>query len=325
MQRTITGMLALLVTVATFMLGMAIVAADAEAMVAQRLFPADAETVTVPVETMIWQAEEGIEWYRVTVTDASTVTVYDEWLEVAANCVDGVCVAFPPSLTNGTYTWLMDSWDGSALTGYDAGTTFTLDAPATEPPFINVPLSTPIMPVREFLWEDQPQAQWYNLVLVDAANNTLFNEWYEGRDVCQGLACGIPAPTLFAGNYILTITAWGPANITAASAVNFTVPDTVPADIYLVSPFDDATVTAPLFTLTWDDAPDRYWYRIFIISTNGTVYGQWLNGAEVCNGGECELPVVLLNGDYTVWLAAWGPANTVGAFTATSFTVGNAQ
>ena len=312
------------------------------------IYPPDGDTVEVPLESWVFLEVADADFYEIYIyspTVAATSGLpaalpVSGFISAEEACADnGVCVVLgnaSAGLTfgtafNGDYDVYMRAYDlGTDTftpTDYELTSTFTLNVPTTQAPVVvGLTDGDTVGKINEFVWEEDPAAQWYNLTLT-SGGNTLVNEWVLGRDVCVSGECVVAAPTLLlAGSYSATFTAWGPG-VTATTlagipntTVNFTIDGAVADGIMLSSPVG-SVVEGPS-ELTFNDNPNTYWYRIYVVNAAaGVTFAQWVQDVDICGNGVCSIAADLVPGDYQVWIRGYGPSNQVGPFTASTFTV----
>jgi hypothetical protein len=298
-----------------------------------RVFPTEGETLNVPLNSILWGAVDGIEFYGLQIQDAGGAVLLDGWVDATEACDSaGLCavhgdsqyLTFPSALINGGYTLAFRTYDleTDTTSAFDTPTPFSIAAPA---PVVTIlqPQDPLAEPLRTFEWQKDPAAQWYNVRLIDSASE-LVNEWVYARDVCQDTVCTYAAPALNTGTYTLEISAWGPG-VTGTSYPRATqtinIAGNLPAAVTLGAPAEGAVIPAGSMALQWAAAVDTLWYRVTILNPRGGVVGEaWHDGAEICAAGICSLPVELVPGPYQVRIAGWNPAG-IGPIGVTGFTV----
>jgi len=300
-----------------------------------RVYPQIDETLTSAMKSVLWGAVDGIDWYNVLVTEGEQ-DIINGWVSATDACnAAGVCAIygdsdfldFPDVIFNGTYNLSFGTYDTETdtLNPADDPTAFTLNIPAPAAPVITLPQNPLTQPVRVFEWENDPAALWYNVRLT-TSSSTLSDNWYYAPNVCTASSCTVTGPLLNPGSYTLEITVWGPGitGVSFPSTVRaFIVPNDPPGMVTLTSPSPAAPVTAGADrALVWQDDVNTLWYRVVVLSPRaGVTSEQWVEGATICENGECSLSVDLAPGNYEVRLSGWGPANMVSDFTSSTFTV----
>jgi len=309
------------------------------------IYPPDGATVEVPLESWVFAEVADADFYEIYIysptvaatSGTSAALPVSGFISAEEACADnGVCVVLgnaSAGLTfgtafNGDYDVYMRAYDldTAAFTPatYELTSEFTLNVPTTvDPVVVGLADNDTVGKINEFVWEEDPAAQWYNLTLT-SGGSTLVNEWVLGRDVCVSGECSVAAPILLlAGSYSATFTAWGPgvtATTLPSTTVDFTIEDVVADGIVLSSPMG-SVVEGPS-ELTFNDNPNTYWYRIYVVNAAaGVTFAQWVQDVDICDDGVCSIDADLVPGDYQVWIRGYGPSNEIGPFTASSFTV----
>jgi hypothetical protein len=300
-----------------------------------RVYPQPGETLTGAMKSVLWGAVDGIDWYNVRVVRGGQEIV-NGWVSEKDACnAAGVCAVygdsdfldFPDAILNGTYSLSFRTYDieTDTLSMFDDPTAFTLSVPAPAAPVITLPQNPLTQPVRVFEWENDPAALWYNVRLT-TSSATLSDDWYYAPSICTASSCTVEQPLLNPGSYTLEVSIWGPG-VTGTSFPGtiraFIVPNDPPGAVTLTSPSPASPVTAGANrALIWNDDVNTLWYRVVVLSPRAGVVGeQWVEGAAICENGECSLSVDLVPGNYEVRIAGWGPANVVSEFTSSTFTV----
>lgn len=185
----------------------------------ERLYPADGNTITTASEwpRFKWNAKPGAEWYYIVVLDTQQNFVYYEWFDAEYLCVQGVCT-LPKDLwfSNGDYGWWIATFENGQQSIYNQAT-FTVnviepviispETPYITPSFMNAGDSQVTLS-----WQQDNNAVWYEVYVEDAGKTFVYNQWYDGRDICTEGMCsvGLDIP---AGAYSWWLRAWGPGGM----------------------------------------------------------------------------------------------------------------
>jgi hypothetical protein len=169
-------------------------------------------------------------------------------------------------------------------------------------------------------WEDDQVALWFELFILGAQNETLYNDWHPRADaVCDGSTCMLSPPVYPSnGSYTLYIRAWGPAGFSTGGYQNtgWTGPavfNVVGAAPGVVSGLSVTEVDSGRPAFTWTAAPEATWYRLWIgtAADEATRFEGWAHtGSLGCTAPDpCTFrpEVDLSNGGYVWSITPWGP------------------
>ncbi len=270
-----------------------------------RLSPtAGAEISTSPEpHTIQWQALEDALWYHVYIAQGSEVFV-DEWLEGVAVCDETSICTMPDDLSkldNGEYSWWMVAQNDNGLGEYDE-LRFTVrnDPPQTikrEPPTSAFDQS--------LTWTADPTAEWYHIYLA-TEGYLAHDNWHEGAAVCdeEGV-CSIDMPTLLDGDFDWWMAAWGAGSMGTYDNVPFTIDETAPEPVEIISP--SGGVPSGNITISWQMDANALWYHVYIVRPDVDDYNKWHDAKQVCGEITCSVIVNLPSGEYELWMGVWGP------------------
>jgi uncharacterized protein YkwD len=152
----------------------------------------------------------------------------------------------------------------------------------------------------DITWARDTHAEWYHLYLLRGTRNVL-DKWVEGAAVCGSNTCRYTFGATANGTYTLWAAAWGSGGMGAYDDTSFTVSANTP-DIQNLS----VSVQAQGNRLSWQHDTDASWYNVVVKNDTRTVHDEWHDATTIC-ASNCEVNVLLVNGDYTWELQAWGP------------------
>jgi parallel beta-helix repeat protein len=183
-------------------------------------------TTATNAPTYSWNQVSNATWYYLWV-NGSNGNVIKQWYSSAqANCNGATCSVTPPtSLSTGTYTWWVQTWNSIGYGSWSTGASFTTPAPSApgiatliSPISGTVGTSTPT-----YSWNQVSGATWYYL-WVNGPNGNVIQQWYSSTQAgCNGTTCSVtPSTALSAGTYSWWIQSWNSAGYSPwSSAASF--------------------------------------------------------------------------------------------------------
>ncbi len=164
-------------------------------------------------------------------------------------------------------------------------------------------------------------AQWYHIVVINAAGVVVVDEWVPAGQVCNGVSCVFhyldktPPYVFESGVYTWYVEGWidpdgdGIGEIVTSDVSQFTV--NIPPSQGIVGIAVEPNQGRP--TISWDDDPGATWYQIYLGNSQIMYYLEWLpKSGDLCEvGGRCTLTPDInpLAGTYDVWIRSWSPVS----------------
>jgi hypothetical protein len=268
--------------------------------------------------TFSWSDSGGNAWYNFELYQNGhpIKTGWYEKNQSALACENGTCTLEPEVyLTNANYSWQVQAWGPSGITDFSATQTFDLTLPAPPAPDVASFHTTNHITTddRYYRWADVNGAMWYELY-VGGDNGQVHQQWYRRVDICSGGTCSAHPQNFWLsnGSYQMWVRAWGPGGYSTGGAVagwggpySFSLNEPTPTAPVLSAPLGSISDETPIFT--WNSVPGATWYQVYVAGSTGPLHHQWhqMN----CDTGTCtlDLNLVLAQGEYTVWLQAYGP------------------
>ncbi len=292
-----------------------------------RVAPAANAVVTSGEVEFQWERETTAQWYNVRVEDADGEKVTDEWYNVANVCGPVTCTAPVIEYDFGLYRWQMRAWSPGGLGDYNANLlTFRAGPPPPGVVTRTQPANNTVIESGdvEFGWNAVTNAQWYNVIVLDADDEIVLDDWYQGSTVCAAGACTAPVESFEFGEYEWYMGAWGPGGLGqyTTNPFNFRAGPVPPGATTQITP---VTTDPAGVTFQWEENPDAEWYNVVILDDQASVVSnEWYQGSTVCSAGTCTATDVndLENGSYVWWMGSWNPGG-LGEYTNLSFTVNN--
>ncbi len=161
-----------------------------------------------------------------------------------------------------------------------------------------------------FSWNEDDEATWYKLYLLNSTTGTKFVQWYEIEDnyskwpdaTCTGGTCSMTLDSAIEnGSYLWYILGWNDSgNGEWSDSLNFTLQavTNTPSKVTLVSPTGTITDTTP--TLIWNEDSKATWYKIYLKNeTTNEKIVQWYEIEDnytnypeaTCTGGQCSVTI----------------------------------
>lgn len=289
----------------------------------------------------IWQHLEGADHYSVYVGTQNGRQVAYERLPADTVCNGALCTIDLTLLSdnyriiNDDYVVYLRAWINGQPESWRGPFRFKLDAIPPAPVSLIEPTnqntSRPTLN-WQLNGDAQASASWFRLYAApsNALGSPLIDTWVSRFEACSGLTattCQFHSDANFAnGTYHLYMQSWGPGGFSAGGSldgwagpgifhINGAVPDT-PQNINI-------SVADAAAHITWESDPAGMWYAVYVLDSESSIrYGEWHDQGEVCNGLTCTLipNAALSNGDYSVWMQAWGPGG-LSDWTSANFTV----
>jgi hypothetical protein len=292
--------------------------------------------------TFTWDTVSSASWHQLTVTNLDTsTTVYSEWLQKGKDVsCSGTCSIKPGNLGlgNADYQWSVQSYGLGGLSPGIATASFPLNL--ATPPKVDsgFDVSSEPLPVEGteagrasevlddsfqyldlfFHWNTVSNASWYQLIVRDASDTVLVNQWTNECSTTSGSPCTYYPGYVFTKNetHSWQVRAWGPGGIGPWSDPNtFT---------YAMSPADTPTLVAPSGTIS-DGHPDfafqysaeveglYYQLQVSDAATSALLYDEW-HYYSGCPSFPCSRVIYnptnrlyLSNGNYRWRVRAWTP------------------
>jgi hypothetical protein len=175
--------------------------------------------------TYTWSDVSGSTWYYVWV-DGPAGNVIKQWYtSTQANCNGTICSITPTTvLSNGAYSWKVQTWNTAGLGPWSATISFTVAPPGQ---------ATLVSPSGSFgttsptyTWNDVSGSTWY-YIWVDGTSGNVIKQWYTSADAhCDGNTCWVkPNTTLTSGSYTWRIQTWNKAGVGPWSTnMTFSIP-----------------------------------------------------------------------------------------------------
>jgi hypothetical protein len=262
--------------------------------------------------TYTWNEVSGATWYYLWVNGPSGNVIKTWYTSAQANCNGSTCSVTPAvSLSTGSHTWWIQTWNSVGYGPWSSGMTFS-------PPTPSVPgKATLISPsgssgnnAPTYTWNEVSGSTWYYL-WVDGPSGNVIKQWYTSAQAnCNGSTCSItPSVSLSAGSHTWWIQTWNTAGFGPwSNSMTFSV--SAPIAATLVSPSGSAGSNIP--TYTWNQVNGSTWYYLWVNGPSGNVIKQWYTSAQAnCNGTTCSVTpgTTLGSGAYSWWIQTW---NSVG-------------
>lgn len=267
--------------------------------------PSGTGSDTTPVYT--WNAVGNATDYQLWINGPSG-NLLQQWYPATSACTGSSCRIEPQlSLSDGQYTWWVQSRAGATPGLWSAGIAFRVTQQGAPPAKATLLSPSGLIPERTptFRWPAVATATSYQL-WVDGPSGKIFAQWYETAAVCSGSSCSVkPALSLADATHKWWIQARngvgdGPwSNPLEFQVSTFSAPPPAPQ---LVSP---AGVTRDLQpTYSWNVAGDAVDYCLWIDGPSGNLYKQWLPSSGICLGNTCStrLQLTLSDGAYKFWV-----------------------
>jgi len=165
--------------------------------------PTDAD-----LREVVWVDDPAALFYTVSIQDANDTVVYrpsatfaNGYDYSAAYCNGDLCSVDVPTLSSGTYTVNVTTWNApSGAVNSSVDFTITREIPAA--PTLMATGST-------ITWDDTPDATWYRVQFVSPATNLNNALWYRAEDLCDGTTCTyMPDGMLPLGTYNVWVSGW---------------------------------------------------------------------------------------------------------------------
>jgi hypothetical protein len=269
-------------------------------------------TISSMTPTYTWNAVACATWYYLWVNNASGTPVIKKWYTaVQAGCASGIgtCSVTPAkTLTTGSHTWWIQTWNSYGYGPWSSGRSFTVSTPP--------PVAAPILPfgtigdpTPSYIWTEVHEATWYYLWVNGPSGNVL-KQWYTSAQAkCGGGACAVtPATTLANGTYTWWVQTWNSAGYGPwSTGKTFTVSGCKPGATVLISPSGSSTNPPPWYW--WYDVGNATWYYLWVNGPSGTpVIQKWYTAVQAnCNGKWCWVTnsTTLPTGTNTWWIQPW--------------------
>lgn len=155
---------------------------------------------------------------------------------------------------------------------------------------------------------------YFHLVVVDAAGNVVFSQWFPEGDICSNGRCVVDTNSdllpfgFLNGEYTWWVATWNDGMLSEyVEAGTFTVD--VPTAQVPVNFGMDPNNGTPILTFPYD--PGMTWLHLYIGNGAGPVHQQWYPITQAtCDAAACTLipQVYPTNGEYIAYTQAWGPA-----------------
>ena len=258
--------------------------------------------------------------------EAGSSSFYQQWYSSSSICGISTCSVTPgKSLTTGSYTWKVLTWNPSGFGTWSTPMAFNKLVPPTPTPLPTPDSATLVSPSSDvtsakptYTWNKVSAATYYYMIL-EGGSGPIYQQWYSSSSACNTSTCSAtPNMSLANGAYTWRVQTWGPAGYggwSAPMAFNKVEPPTptplpTPVAVTLVSPTGDiGTNYKP--TYTWNKAVSATYYYIVVEGGSGVVYQQWYTASQAaCGASTCSVTPnkTLAGGTYTWKVQTWSPA-----------------
>jgi hypothetical protein len=287
-------------------------------------------TITDTTPTYTWNAVSNATWYDLWVNGPSGNVIKQWYTAAQAGCAGGTgtCTVTPPTtLSNGSHTWWIQTWNSAGYGPWSGGLSFMVSAPPPAATLV-APSGTSCDPTPTYIWNAVSTATWYYL-WVNGPSGNVVKQWYTAAQAhcASGTGtCGVaPATTLASGSHTWWVQTYNAAGYGPWSAgKSFTVtPGTVPGAVTLISPTGTTTNPPPYYW--WYEDSCATWYYLWVNGPSGNVIKQWYTSAQAkCNGTWCWVTnaTTLPAGTNTWWVQTWNSAGYGPWSSGKTFTVG---
>jgi hypothetical protein len=199
------------------------IAVDAAPDMLQTIAPSG--TVTEPAVTFQWQQSDYAAWYHLQVTDASGITVFDQWRPWYELCAAGTCTWMVNELVDGAYTWQVESWGPAGMGAATVPISFTLDAASPGVISLLSPTGFIASGLTDLTWSHDVSAAWYH-VFVSQDGRVVMDQWVSAADSCLAESCSLTNQFFMPGSYTWYVQPWspgglGPLSLTQSFSVQF--------------------------------------------------------------------------------------------------------
>jgi len=282
--------------------------------------------------TYTWDAVSSATWYYLWVNGPSGSPVIRQWCTAEqAGCATGTgtCAVTPATtLTRGSHTWWIQTYNNAGYGPWSAGMSFTV---TNTPPAATLvaPSGTSGDTTPTYIWNAVGSATRYFVWVNGPSGTPVIQQWYTaeqaGCSTGTGMCAVTPATTLTGGSHIWWIQTRNDAGDGPWSAgQSFTVtPGGVPGAVTLIAPSGSDSNPPPLYR--WYEDSCATWYYLWVNGPSGTpVIQQWYTAAQAnCNGTWCWVTnaTTLPAGTNTWWIQTWNRAGYGPWSTGMSFTV----
>lgn len=306
--------------------------------------PATAVTLVGPLSdlpinplTFFWDSSTYTTWFRLYISKVGENFIIDNWYTAEeVGCTDGIgscSIALPTIFPPGTYSWWVQSYNGSGVSPWSAAGTFQelIGTAPGQPSFLSPSPGTTINTYTPtLLWITSGQTEWQQIWLGVAGSAPDLDTGYYSTELgcATGAVCALEIPPNTLANnttYTWYVRSWnsigfGPWTGSGTFTTNVFVP-TTPTQIYPLT-----TVDVPLPTYTWSPAsgPGMNIYQFILVYPSGSnvilTYSPQQLGCS--NGGTCSItPFYFIEqaGTYQWWIRA-GTDTDWGAWVGQSFT-----
>ncbi|HSL28978.1 MAG TPA: hypothetical protein VK900_07250, partial [Anaerolineales bacterium] len=151
--------------------------------------------------TYRWNHVSGSTWYYLWISrvnsDHSLTTMHNQWYESSAVCGGTTC-SFAPSVTlsNGTYRWWVQSWNGAGYGPWSDDMNFTVSLPLPGKATLVSPAGNIGTRGPTYTWNEDSSATWYYL-WVNGPSGNVIKQWYTAEQAnCNGAFCSVTPTTL---------------------------------------------------------------------------------------------------------------------------------
>ena len=261
--------------------------------------------------TYTWNQVSGAAWYYLWINGPSGNVIKQWYSAEQANCDGSTCSVTPnTSLSNGSHTWWIRTWNSSGYGPWSAGMNFTVSIPLPGEATLVSPSGGIGSNTPTYTWNEVSGSTWYYL-WINGPSGNVFKKWYTSDQAnCDGSTCSvIPDTTLSAGSYTWWIQTWSSAGYGPWSGgMSFSTP-LPPGRATLVSPTGGINTNTP--TYSWHQVSGATWYYLWVNGPSGNVIKQWYTAGQVsCNGSTCSVTpsTALTAGAHTWWIQTWNNA-----------------
>jgi hypothetical protein len=176
--------------------------------------------------TFTWKKAARAAYYRLYVVKSGS-TIVDMWYPATPSmCGVDTCSVASPTLSGGTYSWYVMSWNFAGTSSWSQETIFTVSAQTIPTAATNLSPTggitiTSLTPT--YTWTKVDMATWYHLY-VKGPNGVVMDQWYQSTSAeCSGGSCLVVSSTLAKGNYIWWVQTYNVMGYGPWKSATFTV------------------------------------------------------------------------------------------------------
>lgn len=247
--------------------------------------------------TLEWSAAQGGEWYDLYIMRNGQF-YFETWLQTTEFQVFW-------HLDPGNYSWYVRAWGAAGGLGdWSSQGAFTVQSNAPGATSLVYPIDNAALSDARptFEWNSVANAQWYWLY-ISHDSGTHFEYWTQATTFTSPL-------DLPNGGYSWWICTWGNGEFGQWSGEGaFSVQaGGGSGSVDLLSPQNGATVSSNPPTLEWSSVAGAEWYWLAVRLNDVPLFDTWTQSTRYTHTS--ELP----SGDYTWYVATWGPATGISTF-----------